>query len=73
MAKRKGTTEQITIYKPLHRQLKIEHHERHLKPGVNIGASEGLAVSAPHVTPVVLLLNDATIIWHGNRVGHQYT
>ena len=37
------------------------------------GAPEVFAVSAPHVTPVVLLLNDTNIIWYWNRVGHQYT
>lgn len=25
------------------------------------------------VTPVVLLLNDTSIIWHGNRFGKRYT
>ena len=44
-----------------------------LKPGMNSGAPEGLAVPVPEVTPVVLLLNDTNIIWYGNRVGHQYT
>ena len=33
---------------------------------------EGLAVPAPHVTFVVLLLNNITITWYGNRVGYQY-
>jgi len=40
-----------------------------LKPGVNSCAPEGLAVPAPHATPVVLLLNDTNIIWYEN----QYT
>jgi hypothetical protein len=34
---------------------------------------EGLAVPAPHVRSVVLLVNDKDIIWYENRVGHQYT
>jgi hypothetical protein len=42
------------------------------KTGVNSGAPEGLAVPAPHVPPVVLLLSDTNIIWNENRVGHQY-
>jgi len=42
-----------------------------LKSGVNSGASERLSVPAPHVTPVVLLLNDTDIILYENRVGHQ--
>jgi hypothetical protein len=33
---------------------------------VNSGVSEGLEVPAPHVTPIVLLLNDTSIIWYGN-------
>ena len=32
MTKRKRTKEQIMIYKTLHRKLKIEQHEPHLKP-----------------------------------------
>ena len=66
MAKRKGTKEQTIIYKTLHRKVKIELHEPHLKPEVNSGVSEGLEVPAPHVTPIVLLLNDTSIIWYGN-------
>jgi len=31
------------IYKTLHRKLKIEYHEPHLKPRVNSGAPEELA------------------------------
>jgi len=46
---------QTTIYKTLHRKLKIEQHEHHLKSGVNSGAAEGYAVSPPHVAPVALL------------------
>ena len=55
MAKRKSTKEQTTIYKALPTKLKIDHeqHEPHNKPG----APDGLAVPAPYVTPVVLLLN----------------
>ena len=33
---------------------------------------KGIAVPASLVTSVILLLNDTNIIWHGNRVGHQY-
>ena len=45
-----------------------------LKPGMNTGALEGLATSAPLMTPVVLLLKQHEhIIWYGNRAGHQYT
>jgi hypothetical protein len=39
------------------------------KTMVNWGATEDLAVPAPLVTTVVLLLKDTNIIWHGNRVG----
>jgi hypothetical protein len=31
-----------------------------------------IAVPAPLVTPVVLLLNDTNIFWYGNRVEHLY-
>jgi len=34
MAKRKGTKGPTTIYKTLHRKLKIEQYETHYKPGV---------------------------------------
>ena len=37
------------------------------------GVTKGLAVLAPHVKPVVLLLNHTNIIWYGKRVGRQYT
>jgi hypothetical protein len=47
---------QIVIYKALHRRPKIGQYEPHLKPVVNSCDLEGLAVQAPHVTPVVLLL-----------------
>jgi hypothetical protein len=54
-------------------KLMIKQHERYKKPGVNSDAPEWLAVPAPHVTPVVLLLNDTNIIRYENSVGHQYT
>ena len=50
------------IYNTLHRKLKIEQHEPQCKPGVNSGAPEELAVHAPLVTPVVLLVDDTNII-----------
>ena len=34
---------------------------------------KGLPVSAPLVSPVVLLLNDTYILWYGNCVKHQHT
>jgi hypothetical protein len=48
---------QNTTHKPKHRAIRTP-----LKPGVNSGAPEGIAVSAPLVTPVVLLLSDTNII-----------
>ena len=36
MAKWKSAEEQITIYKTLHRKLKIEQHEPEYKPGDEI-------------------------------------
>ena len=38
----------------------------------NSAAPERLPVSAPLVTPVVLLLNDTNIILYGNSDGRQY-
>ena len=49
MAKRKRTKGSTTIYKTLHRKLKIEQHESHLSSGMNLGAPEGKDVPAPHV------------------------
>jgi len=56
------------IYKTLHRKQTIEQHEPHWKSGMYSGAPEKLAVPAPHVTPVVLLLNNTNTIWHGYHV-----
>ena len=49
------------ICKTLHRKLKTEQHLPHQKPEVNSGAPEGLAVPAPHVTWISLLLNNMNI------------
>ena len=68
--KEKGQTR---IYKTLHRKLKIEQQEANWKPRMSSGVPKGLAVPAPYVTPAMLLLNDTNIIWHGNRIRHQYT
>jgi len=57
MTKRKRTKGQTPIYKTLQRATRTL-----LKMGVNPGAPERLAVPAPHVTPVMLLLNDTNII-----------
>jgi hypothetical protein len=51
MEKRKRTKGQTTIYKTLHRKLKIEQHEIPQKPGDELSAPEGLTVAALHVTP----------------------
>ena len=61
MTKRKRTKGQTTIYKTLHRKLKLEQHEHHSKPVTNSGAREGLAVPVPLMSPVALLLKDTTI------------
>ena len=53
---------QAIIYQTHHRKLKIEQRE----PNKN-----WLAVDVPHVTTVVLLLNDTNIICDGQRVGHS--
>jgi hypothetical protein len=44
------------------KKIKIEQHETRQKSGVNLDAPEGILVPAPHVTPVVLLLNKTNII-----------
>ena len=38
MAKPNRTKRQTMIYKTFHRKEKIEQHEPHYKPGVNLGA-----------------------------------
>jgi len=44
---------------------KIEQHEPHLKSVGELWCSRRIAFPAPLVTPVVLLLNDNNIIYHG--------
>ena len=51
---------------------RLSHKNLTQKTGVNSGAPGGLAVPAPLVTSVRLLLNDTIIIWYGNCVGHFY-
>ena len=41
---KKGQKDEQTVYKTLHRKLKIEQHELHKTTGVNAGATEGEAV-----------------------------
>ena len=53
-------------------KIKPELHEPRFKPGVTSGVPKRLAVPAPPVTPVMLMLNDMNIIWYENCVGHQY-
>ena len=52
MAERKRTKGQTTIYKTLHRKLKIEQHKLHKSSGMNSGPPEGLAVPVQPVTTV---------------------
>ena len=42
-----------TIFKTLHRKLKIEQHEPHSKPVMNSVTPQEKAVLATHVVPVV--------------------
>ena len=44
----KGQTNQTIIYKAIHRNLNIEHHEL----GMKSGFPEEIAVPAPTVTPI---------------------
>ena len=63
MAKGKGTKyKQIPIYKRLSRKVKIEQSEPHNIVGVNADAPKALAVHAPILTSVMLLLNNTNII-----------
>ena len=57
MAERKRTRKQTMFDKTLHRKLKNEQHEPNVKLVMNSGALDWVAVQAPLVTPVVLLLN----------------
>jgi hypothetical protein len=47
----KRTKGQTTIYKTLHRKIKIEQHEIPQKSGDELSAPEGLTVAVLHVTP----------------------
>jgi hypothetical protein len=74
MTKRKRTKQQTTIYKTLHRKLKIEQHEPHLKPEVNwcfgrvsSSCSTGITHRVTLVTNPVILVShergkDRTVI-----------
>jgi hypothetical protein len=46
MVKRKLTKEHTTIYKRLHRKIKIEQYESYNKPDMNSGISDWEAMSA---------------------------
>ena len=63
------TKGQTVVYKTLHRILKIEQH----KTPRNSSAPEMIAVLAPLVTAIMLLLKDTNIISYGYRIGHQFT
>ena len=63
MAKVKGTKyKQLPIYKKLPRKVKIKQSEPHNIVGVNADAPKALAVPAPILTSVMLLLNNRNII-----------
>ena len=59
--KRIRTKVQTTIYKTLHRKLKIEQREPHKKPSVNSGAPEWLAV--PAIRRVNVKRHEHYLIW----------
>jgi uncharacterized protein (DUF3820 family) len=56
MTRGKRTKGQIMIYKTLHRTLKIEQLEQHLKPWLNSVALEELTITALLLTPVNVIL-----------------
>ena len=47
---------QTILHMTQHSKLKNKQHEPHQKLGVMSGSPEGLADSAPHLAPVVLLM-----------------
>ena len=65
--KRKMTKEQTTIYKNCVQKNNDQATPTQLKNGMNSGDAEELAVPAPHVAPVVLLLLKSTYPKHNLR------
>ena len=68
--KSKGTKVQTTIYKTQRTTQKTKDWAKQtpLKLWTNSGAPLELAVPAPLITPVVLLLNETNVTWHGIRI-----
>ena len=63
------------IYKALHTQKKDRGTQTSLKPGVNLGAPEGLIVPAPLVTRLVTVKrNERHLMWEefeDTKTGNQ--
>ena len=57
-----------TIFKTLYRKLKIEQHELHSKPVVNSCAPDELAVPAPYVASILLLLLQTKCVFNDNEL-----
>ena len=56
MAKNEKDKQKTIVHMTQHRKLKTKQHELHQKFWRISGAPEGLADTAPHVAPVVLLM-----------------
>jgi hypothetical protein len=51
----------------------IKQHEHPKNQGWTLVLRKGKKKHAPLVASLVLLLYDTNLIWHGNRVWHQYS
>ena len=62
MVKENKDERQTMAYKILHKKLKTEETIFHLKSDVDASALGGLAVPAPTVVSIVVLINDTSMI-----------
>jgi hypothetical protein len=62
MIKENNDERQTMVYKILHKKLKSEETIFHLKSDVDASALGGLAVPAPSVVSIVVLINDTSMI-----------
>lgn len=62
MVKENKDERQTMVYKILHKKLKSEETKFHLKSDVDASALGGLAVPAPTVVSIVVLINDTSMI-----------
>lgn len=62
MVKENKDERQTMVYKILHKKLKTEETIFHLKSDVDVSPLGGLAVPAPTVVSIVVLINDTSMI-----------